>query len=88
MEQERADKSKASENEKKHRELQLERQLKEEEKRTRDIISDMTRQYKSMQEELSSKINDLNSQVNLNEQRITELGETLAAEKTKKVEME
>lgn len=42
-EQERADRSKASENEKRHRELQLEKQLKDEEKRTKDIISDMTR---------------------------------------------
>ena len=56
MEQERADRSKASENEKRHREIQLEKQFKDEEKRTKDIISDMTRQYKSMQEELANRI--------------------------------
>lgn len=43
MEQQRADHSKASENEKRHREMQLDRQLRDEEKRTRDIIADMTR---------------------------------------------
>jgi len=55
-EQSRADVSKASENEKRHRELQLEKQLKDEEKRTRDIIADMTRQYKSKFEELSDQL--------------------------------
>lgn len=59
-EQGRADVSKASENEKRHRELQLDRQLKDEEKRCRDIISDMTRQYKSRFEEMQSEITRLN----------------------------
>jgi hypothetical protein len=43
MEQEMADKSKASENEKRHRDLQLSKLLKDEENRKRDIVSDMTR---------------------------------------------
>ena len=43
MEQGRADHSKASENEKRHREAQLKNQLDQEEKRTRDIMADMTR---------------------------------------------
>jgi phosphoenolpyruvate carboxylase len=48
----------------------LERQLKDEEKRTRDIISDMTRQYKSMQEELTDKINKLSREVTENDDHI------------------
>lgn len=72
MEQGRADVSKASENEKRHREIQLEKQLKDEEKRTRDIISDMTRQYKSMQEELSERINKLSREVTTNDDLIKE----------------
>merc|ERR1711957_662912 len=47
-----ADKCKASENEKGFRELQLERKVKAEQKIQMDIISDMTRQYKSVEEEL------------------------------------
>ena len=47
-----ADKCKASENEKRFRELQLERKVKAEQKIQMDIISDMTRQYKSVEEEL------------------------------------
>ena len=54
-----ADRSKASENEKRHRDLQLQKLLKEEENRKRDIVSDMTRQYKSRFEELCSKGSEL-----------------------------
>ena len=50
--------------------MQLEKQLKDEEKRTRDIISDMTRQYKSMQEELMERINKLSREVTLNDELI------------------
>ena len=75
MEQSRADVSKASENEKRHREMQLDKQLKDEEKRTRDIIADMTRQYKSMFEELTDKINKLNRDVHDNESTIEDLNE-------------
>lgn len=73
MEQSRADSSKASENEKRHRELQLDKQLKDEEKRTRDIIADMTRQYKSMFEELTEKINKLSRDVVENDETIQDL---------------
>lgn len=74
-EQGRADTSKASENEKRHREMQLDRQLKDEEKRTRDIIADMTRQYKSMFEELTEKINKLERDVVDNDDTIADLKE-------------
>jgi len=50
--------------------MQMEKQLKDEEKRTRDIISDMTRQYKSMQEELSDRINKLAREVSDNDEHI------------------
>eukprot|EP00347_Sterkiella_histriomuscorum_P022483 403338322 len=75
MEQSRADTSKASENEKRHREMQLDKQLKDEEKRTRDIIADMTRQYKSMFEELTEKINKLEREVVDNDDAISDLKE-------------
>ena len=75
MEQESADKSKASENEKRHRELQLGKQETEDKKRTMDIVSDMTRQFKSMQEELSNKINKLETLVSDNDDSIKNLKE-------------
>jgi hypothetical protein len=37
--------------------------LKDEEKRHYDILSDMTRQYKAMQEELTNMINKLEREV-------------------------
>jgi Mg2+ and Co2+ transporter CorA len=49
--------------------------LKDEEKRTRDIISDMTRQYKSMQEELTDRINKLSREVTENDEHIQEYKE-------------
>lgn len=88
MESTRADSSKASENEKRHRELQLEKQLKDEEKRTRDIIADMTRQYKSMFEELTEKINKLENDVVTNDEIIDDLKIQLDKSKQDKMEKE
>lgn len=47
--------------------------MKEEEKRTMDIVSDMTRQYKSMQEELLNRINSLQDEVSRNDEEIKNL---------------
>jgi hypothetical protein len=66
MEQEMADRSKAAENEKRHREIQLDRLLDEENNRQRDIIADMTRQYKSRFEELSDKDTILKREIEAN----------------------
>ena len=88
MEQSRADSSKASENEKRHRELQLDKQLKDEEKRTRDIIADMTRQYKSMFEELTEKINKLEREVVDNDEIIVDLKEKYEKMNNEKMEIE
>ena len=77
MEQEMADKSKASENEKRHRDLQLSKLLKDEENRKRDIVSDMTRQYKSRFEELVSKGNELEREKDENRAKIEKLDEDL-----------
>lgn len=88
MEQTRADSSKASENEKRHRELQLEKQLKDEEKRTRDIIADMTRQYKSMFEELTEQINKLERKVVDNNEIIEDLKEQYEKLNNEKLEIE
>lgn len=73
MEQEMADKSKASENEKRHREVQLDRLLEEENNRQRDIVSDMTRQYKSRFEELTEKDKLLKREIDANNDTIDDL---------------
>ena len=65
-----ADRCKASENEKRMRELQLERKVKAEQKIQMDIISDMTRQYKSVEEELMNRINKLDEKKRANEHTI------------------
>jgi len=83
MEQEMADKSKASENEKRHRDLQLSKLLKDEENRKRDIVSDMTRQYKSRFEELVSKGNELEREKDENRAKIEKLDEDLEELETK-----
>lgn len=88
MEQSRADQSKASENEKRHRELQLERQFKDEEKRRKDIIADMTRQYKSMFEELTENVNKLSREVVDNDHTIKDLKEQYEALTNEKNEIE
>jgi prefoldin subunit 5 len=79
-----ADRSKASENEKRHREVQLDRLLEEENNRQRDIVSDMTRQYKSRFEELSEKEKQLKREIDANSDviaRLTEDYEKLEQEK-------
>ena len=78
-----ADKSKASENEKRHRDLQLQKLLKDEENRKRDIVSDMTRQYKSRFEELVSKGNELEREKDENRAKIEKLDEDLDDLETK-----
>ncbi len=83
MEQEMADKSKASENEKRHRDLQLQKLLKDEENRKRDIVSDMTRQYKSRFEELVSKGSELEREKDENRAKIEKLDEDLDDLETK-----
>ena len=83
MEQEMADRSKASENEKRHRDLQLQKLLKDEENRKRDIVSDMTRQYKSRFEELVSKGNELEREKDENRAKIEKLDEDLDDLETK-----
>ena len=66
---------KASENEKRMRELQLERKVKAEQKIQMEIISDMTRQYKSVEEELNNNINNLERRKDDNAQEINQLKE-------------
>ena len=78
-----ADKSKASENEKKHREVQLDKLLEEENNRQRDIVSDMTRQYKSRFEELTEKDKVLSGEINKNSDEMKKLEDEHA-----KVELE
>jgi predicted RNase H-like nuclease (RuvC/YqgF family) len=59
IETEKADHAKSSENEERTRLMELNRCFKEEEETRFDIISDMTRQYKSMQQELQKENSDL-----------------------------
>jgi chromosome segregation ATPase len=70
-----ADRSKASENEKRHREVQLDKLLEEEQNRQRDIIADMTRQYKSRFEELTEKDKKLQQEIDGNSDQIDLLKE-------------
>ena len=68
-----ADRCKASENEKRFREMQLERKVREEHKIQMDIISDMTRQYKSVEEEKMEQINNLTKRKQKNKEKLEEL---------------
>ena len=56
-EQEEADIAKAGENELKAKLLKLEKDYEDEVEATTDIVADMTRQYKSKQDDLCQKIN-------------------------------
>lgn len=62
-EQDRADRAKAGENELKARVLELEQDYKDEKDKLFCIVSDMTRQYKQMQDELLKEINELKKTV-------------------------
>ena len=53
----------SGENEIKTKHIDLERQFQEEEQTRYDVISNMTRQYKSMQDELQKENNDLKKKV-------------------------
>ena len=53
--------------------MQLERKVKEDLKIQRDIISDMTRQYKSVEEEKMQQINNLTKRKNDNDDKIATL---------------
>ena len=88
MEQEMADRSKASENEKRHREVQLDKLLEEENNRQRDIVSDMTRQYKSRFEELTEKDKLLKREIDSNTDIIDDLMEQYARLEAEKQQME
>jgi len=72
FEQERADKAKASENEIRQKMLELNKDVDDEKRRTNDIVCDMTRQYKSLQEDLVGQINNLQGQVKDHKDTITE----------------
>ena len=88
MEQEMADRSKAAENEKRHREIQLDRLLDEENNRQRDIIADMTRQYKSRFEELSDKDTILKREIEANNHQIEQLEDQYAKLEQEKTNIE
>ncbi len=83
-----ADKSKAAENEKRHREVQLDRLLEEENNRQRDIISDMTRQYKSRFEELTEKEKLLKREIDGNNDSIEELKDSYSKLEQEKMTIE
>ena len=74
-ESEEANRVKASENEKRLRFMQLERQVKQEQKLQMEIIADMTRQFKSVEEDMLEKINDLSTKKSQNENEIEKLEE-------------
>ena len=74
-----ADKAKASEMEIRVKEMEMERKVKHEKKIQMDIISDMVRQYKSVEEQLMDKMNSLSQKKMDNEQETKRLVENQAA---------
>ena len=75
-EQSEANQSKAAEKEKRMREMMLERQVAEQKKTQMYIISDMTRQYKSVEEDLMNQINKLEKRKMDNTEEIAKLTDT------------
>ena len=69
-EQDEANTCKAAEKEKRMKEMMLERQVAEQRKTQMYIISDMTRQYKSVEEDLMNQINTLERRKEHNTQEI------------------
>ena len=87
-EKERADNAKASENEIRAKLFELEKHFQEEEKTRFDIITNMTRQYKSMQEQLQNENNELKRKVKEQEEIIERKNEKiLDLEKQKELEL-
>merc|ERR1712070_79145 len=72
-EKQEADHEKREENEMRLRELAIERQLANQEKIQMDIISDMTRQFKSVESDLTNHINRLENRKTDNLQQIKNL---------------
>jgi len=68
--------------------LQLQKQLDDEEKRTGDIVADMTRQYKSMKEELLQKQLGLESKVTDHKDTIKQMQEDCQRMRQEKDELE
>ena len=68
-----ANRSKRMEQEKRARELKLDEAKKMEEKRTSDIIADMTRQYKSTEDELQQQHSRLEQRIDQNADIIEQL---------------
>ena len=55
------------------KEMEMERKVKHEKKIQMDIISDMTRQYKSVEEQLMNKLNRLHQQSDDNKRETEDL---------------
>ena len=75
-EQQNANVCKAAEKEKREREMKLQRKVDEQKKTQMFIISDMTRQYKSVEEDLMNQINALERRKENNTQELKRLDET------------
>eukprot|EP00331_Platyophrya_macrostoma_P029388 CAMPEP_0176444610 /NCGR_PEP_ID=MMETSP0127-20121128/23174_1 /TAXON_ID=938130 /ORGANISM="Platyophrya macrostoma, Strain WH" /LENGTH=157 /DNA_ID=CAMNT_0017830169 /DNA_START=26 /DNA_END=495 /DNA_ORIENTATION=+ len=76
-EREVADKAKGAEMEIKTKYFELEKKFEEEEVTRMEIIADMTRQYKSMQEELTKENNKLKSTFEIQKQILEEKDEQI-----------
>eukprot|EP00744_Colponema_vietnamica_P009931 GILI01014081.1.p1 GENE.GILI01014081.1~~GILI01014081.1.p1 ORF type:complete len:214 (-),score=46.89 GILI01014081.1:97-693(-) len=74
-----ATETRAAENEIRQRVMQMQKDLKEEQQRTIDIMSDMTRQYKAMQEELLGKINNLETTLSQQKRELDGVAEEQAS---------
>jgi chromosome segregation ATPase len=86
---EKADNAKASEHEVKSKLFELEKQYREEEDSRFMIITNMTRQYKSLEQQLEAEKNELKKKVREQEETIAmKESEILTLQKEKKEELE
>ena len=83
-ESEAADRSTGGANERRKRELEMEKMVMEEKRTMMDIIADMTRQFKSVEEQKTNEINYLHAQSDENEQTIKQLNSEVDELKEKK----
>lgn len=64
--------------------LEVQKDYEEEKDRTADIVSDMTRQYKAMREELMKKVNSLNEEIAFYKNKLEEEKERVEEMERKK----
>lgn len=77
-EQEREDNAKSNEEAYRNRIIELDQEFTQEREKTKEIVDDMKRQYKDMQERLMEQINELETQVSGHEADIQNKDEQIS----------